>query len=507
MENKKQIFYRGLVKSCNYSCAYCPFSKHISKRELETDRVELERFVGLLEERTDVGAVQIVPYGEVLIHEYYWEAMAALSRLPQLEVVGCQTNFSFPVQRMLEVFQKAGGCREKLRLWCTFHPTMVSSERFLEQCDWLEKEQVGFCVGSVGVPEQREVLLQLRERLSDGVYMWVNPMDGLGRAYTEEEIEDFVKIDPFFPYLLKHTKAKSTKCKGCLGEALFVHSNGDVTPCNISKKKLGNIYESYDWAPSEALKNCGQRECSCFLAYSNRLDLPELLCFGKYPAFRMATIPKAMFLDVDGTLVKEGETVVGPQMAEQIAYWSRFARIYLATSLPYAHAMKKCTPVKSFLSGGVFANGGMVCLFAEKETWITKIDPEVLQMVIPLLKAFSMKVKTYEQGGSVYKVTGIGRKSLPASGVWPESDDFRERNVRQVYEALQEKLKAAGKDGQLNLVIEGEYLEITGCEANKLAGVQRICRHYDYEKKQVLVAGDSENDKEMLEFFTMSVLV
>lgn len=490
MENmtKRQIFYRGLLKSCNYSCDYCPFSKHISKRELEGDASALERFVKFVEQRTEVGAVQIVPYGEALIHKYYWKAMAAVSRLSQIEMVGCQTNLSFPVEQMFQIFQTEGGCKEKLRLWCTFHPTMVSVEGFFDQCKLLERQQVRFCVGSVGAPKQRGSLLQLREMLSEDVYMWVNPMDGLKRSYTEEEMTDFMKIDAFFPYLLRHIKAKPTQCKGCLGEALFVHSNGDVTPCNISKKRLGNIYQSYDVEAPIDIKDCSQRECSCYLAYSNRLDLPELVCYGKYPAFRMGIVPQAMFLDVDGTLVKEGSEEIEAQVVEKLAYWSQYTRIYLATSLPLAHAIKKCHAGKPFLSGGVFANGGMVCLFQEKETWITVIEQEVLQPVLQLLYRFSMKVKIYQREGKVYKVTGIGGRAL------------------QAYDLLQKKLAATGEDAPLTVLREGEYLEITDRKASKLAGVQRICKYYGYKRDKVLVAGNSENDRQMLEFFPMSVL-
>ncbi len=295
-ESKKQIVYRGVIKSCNYSCEYCPFSKHISQRELEKDVVELKRFVTFMEKnQLNAGAIQIVPYGEVLIHEYYWKVMAALSRIDKIDAVGCQTNLSFPIKKMLEVFETAGGHREKLRLWCTFHPSMVSLERFLEQCSMLEKEKVSYCVGSVGVPEHLKILTQLREKLPIFVSMWVNPMDGLKREYTQEEIAGFEKIDAFFSYLLKHKKANPQQCKGCLGDSLFVHSNGDVTPCNISKKKLGNIYQSLMfWEQKQdrgrehmKVEYCGQKECSCFLAYSNRLDCPELACYGEYPIFRM----------------------------------------------------------------------------------------------------------------------------------------------------------------------------------------------------------------------------
>lgn len=489
MENRtqKQIFYRGLLKSCNYSCEYCPFSKHVSKRELEQDAVELERFVTFVTQSAQVGAIQIVPYGEALIHEYYWRAMAALSRLPQVEMVGCQTNLSFSVKHMLEVFDEEGGMREKLSLWCTFHPTMVSVESFLVQCNILEQERTAFCVGSVGVPEHRDVLLELREKLPGSVYMWVNPMDGLARAYTPEEVAAFVKIDPFFPYSNRHMKANPKQCRGCKGEALFVHANGDITACNMSKRKLGNLYEEFDLSAPVEVNSCGQRECSCFLAYSNRCDFMELVCYGKYPAFRRAVRPQALFLDVDGTLVKEGCETMDAEIVEQVAYWSQFAKIYLATSLPLNHAMKKCNSIKTFLAGGVFANGGMVCLFEEKECMISSISPKSLTMVGEFLKGYPLKVKEYKQKGQVYKITGIGKQS------------------QAIYNALVEKCEEA--DISLTVVKEGDYLEITAQEADKLSGVLKICNYYNYNREAVVAMGNSQNDEAILEYFPMSVRI
>ncbi len=493
---KKQFFYRGLIKSCNYSCEYCPFSKHISQKELEKDSIELGRFVDFMEKnQLNAGAVQITPYGEALIHEYYWRAMAALSRIPTIDLVGCQTNLSFPVKRMLNVFEKAGGYKEKLRLWCTFHPSMVSQEKFLEQCSMLDEEKVSYCVGSVGVPENKEILMQLREKLLDDVYMWVNPMDGMGRLYTQDEIEAFKNIDIFFPYLLKRKKSQPKQCKGCQGDSLFIHSNGDITPCNISKKKLGNIYEFEDLNKQPLNENkeykevekCGQRECSCFLAYSNRLDYPELVCYGKYPAFRIPKIPKAMFLDVDGTLIKEGQDSIDTKVAEEIAYWSQYTKIYLATSLPYIHAMKKCRNITNFLSGGVFANGGMTYLFKEKKQHIISIESEDVDFVKRFLKKYSIKVKVYQHEGKVYKITGIGKQTT------------------QAYKELQKLINDQEKEKQLSLVLEDEHLQIMGKQANKLSSVQSICDYYNYMRDEVLVAGNSENDKAMLEYFSLSI--
>lgn len=79
------ILYRGSLKSCNYRCSYCPFSKHKeSVRELQTDRQQWIRFCRSLAERAavlDIRALLVAPYGEALIHSWYWRGFAEFTRL------------------------------------------------------------------------------------------------------------------------------------------------------------------------------------------------------------------------------------------------------------------------------------------------------------------------------------------------------------------------------------------------------------------------------------------
>lgn len=495
---KRQIIYRGSLKSCNYTCEYCPFSKHVSKREMEKDAKELERFVDFMVcdgESISAGAVQIVPYGEALIHEYYWKAMAAVSQISCIDVVGCQTNLSFPIKKMIDIYEAAGGIKEKLLLWCTYHPSMVSKEDFLKQCDLLESHKISFCVGAVGVPANIEILNQLRTELSHTIYMWINPMDGLGRSYTNEEIEAFKQIDAFFPYQLEHTKANPNKCKGCLNEAMFVHANGDVTPCNISRKKLGNIYlpeykemlvnVSGSEQADARIEKCGQKECSCFLAYSNRTDCHELACYGAYPTFRMAQIPQAMFLDVDGTLIKND--VMDDRTISQIEHWSKYTKIYLATSLPINHAIKKCSAVKQYLTGGVFANGGMISIFDANKTQIKDIRKSDVEFIEKCFKGNAIRFRTYEYSGITYKITVITK------------------NATQVKKLVTDEIRQMLYEKGLLIIIENNYIEITRQDATKLSGVKAICDTYHYDKQKILVAGDSDNDNEILEYGGMVV--
>ena len=143
---KRQWYYRGSLKSCNYSCSYCPFSKKKgSLREEQNDKAAFFRFVeNACDGEMVQGAVQIVPYGEALIHSYYWEGLARLSCNAHLDAVGAQSNFSFPVKQMLSCFKGQGGDIDKLRLWGTFHPEMTSLEAFVEQCRQLTKQKISY---------------------------------------------------------------------------------------------------------------------------------------------------------------------------------------------------------------------------------------------------------------------------------------------------------------------------------------------------------------------------
>ena len=186
---RNMIQYRGSLKSCNYGCSYCPFAKRPSSpSELLKDREDWMRFVGHLETQGEpYGAVMVVPYGEALIHDYYWEGLARLSRMGTMEAVGAQTNVSFDIERQLTIFKENGGRKEKLRVWATFHPEMTTVPLFAEQCRKLLSAGIRVCAGAVGVPENLETLRRLKEALPGGCCLWINRMDGLNRRYTEEE--------------------------------------------------------------------------------------------------------------------------------------------------------------------------------------------------------------------------------------------------------------------------------------------------------------------------------
>ena len=114
--SRHMLLYRGSLKSCNYRCSYCPFSKHPqSQRELEKDREQWQSFLKSYPQKAaalNLGALMVVPYGEAMLYPWYWEGLAQISALAQTDAVGMQTNLSFCAETFLDCYQKAGGIVE-----------------------------------------------------------------------------------------------------------------------------------------------------------------------------------------------------------------------------------------------------------------------------------------------------------------------------------------------------------------------------------------------------------
>ena len=481
----KQIFYRGYLTSCNYTCGYCPFSKRkMTERQKERDKEALWKFIAQMEQENTKHAVQIVPYGEALVHEYYWHAMAKLSQITLLEYIGCQTNFSFPVEKMLGVYEKYQGKKEKLRLWCTFHPSMTTIERFVEQCQKLELAGIAFSVGMVGNPKEIPKLLELRKQLPDSIYVWVNKMDGRKGNYTAEEIEIFQKIDPYFSLQMEHRKADLQKCR----KSVFCEADGSQYFCNLHAASKGKAVGN----------GCGKRECNCYLAYSNRTDIEELLFFQPYPAFRIPVYPKAIFLDVDGTIVPEGERELSDAMAERLCWLSKKCRLFLATELPFGEAMRKCRKIKDYLSGGVFAGGGHIRIQAEnKKIWeqiipLTKILSLEQQKILE--KKYQLKVRVYDKEKQIYRQTLITRRK----------EGWKAGELKQ----LQIELKRLAEEQEVSYTFHPEkrHLGITGINADKKNGVLTICQREGIALEEGVAVGNSKEDMPMLLLFPQSYL-
>ena len=427
-------------------------------------------------------AVQIVPYGEALIHEYYWQAMASLSQIETQDYTGCQTNLSFPIEKMLNIYDRYRGKREKLRLWCTFHPSMTTVDDFVEQCNKLKAADISFCAGMVGDPEEIPALLELRRKLPDSIYLWINKMDGLKNRYTPEEIEIFQNTDPYFFLQLKHRKADLTKCR----HSVFHEADGREFFCNLhaSSKRT-------------ACDGCGRKECNCYLAYCNRKDIDELLFFEPYPAFRIPRYPKAFFMDIDGTIVPDGEKEVSSLMANRLIELSKKCRLFLATQLPFNEAMRKCKKIWSCLSGGIFSGGGYIYIKrTNDDTWeminslkviFSKDEQKYLE------KKYHFHTRIYRKDKIIYRYTLISNRK----------NGWKSEELTSLQNELELLIKY--KKIPCTLHPDKRCFGITGENADKKNGVLTICQKEGISLDDGVAAGDSEDDIPMLKLFPVNL--
>lgn len=267
MDRCLTILYRGPLSSCNYGCDYCPFAKHHeTAAELALDRQQLERFVDWVTTRTDQRCdIFFTPWGEALTRRWYREAMVRLSWQPHVRRVAVQTNLSADLQ-WLEKSE-----RERIGLWCTYHPGEVTRAKFLDQCAQLQQLSIRFSVGVVGLREHAAEIAALRAALDRSIYVWINAYKREANYYRPEEIEQFVAIDPLFR--INNTRHASLGQSCRTGETVIaVDGAGDVRRCHFVPTIIGNIYEP-DFEACLQPRMCPNTTCGCHIGY---VHLPHL---------------------------------------------------------------------------------------------------------------------------------------------------------------------------------------------------------------------------------------
>ena len=260
------ILYRGSLSSCNYECAYCPFAKTSNTfAELKQDQAELERFVEWVARQPNQIGILFTPWGEALIHRYYRQAMVKLSLLQSVYRVAIQTNLSAPIDDLL------ASNRNSLALWTTFHPSQTTIDRFAARCHELDSVSIRYSVGVVGLKEHFAIAQDLRRRLRPETYVWVNAFKRDASYYSQHEMDDWLRIDPYFELNRRDYASLGSPCFA--GETSFsVDGRGDVRRCHFIKKVIGNIYDE-DFRKRLKPRACTATTCGCYIGYIHRPDL------------------------------------------------------------------------------------------------------------------------------------------------------------------------------------------------------------------------------------------
>jgi MoaA/NifB/PqqE/SkfB family radical SAM enzyme len=255
------ILYRGPLSSCNYACGYCPFAKRTeSAAELAHDRECLERFVRWTGGRvSDTLGVLFTPWGEALVRRWYQDALAELTALPQVTKAAAQTNLSC----RLDWVERCD--RDKLALWCTYHPGETTRDRFLAKCRELIDRGVRFSVGVVGLKEHFAEVEAVRAALPADVYLWVNAYKREPDYYPPAAVEALTAIDPFFPINNTRHPSRGRSCRAG-STVIAVDGDGTVRRCHFVREPIGNLYAP-DFADFLRERACPNDTCGCHIGY------------------------------------------------------------------------------------------------------------------------------------------------------------------------------------------------------------------------------------------------
>ncbi len=274
----RYISYRGYAKDCNYSCSYCPFVKEkqasseiFNKENLDKDEKYLNKFVNFIKNTKFENTVSILftPYGEALTKSYYLKALAKLSQLNHIESVSCQTNASFVAKNFLSFLEQEKADFNKIALWASFHPSMITAEDFSNNINILSNK-ISLSVGCVDFIKNKDKIVLLSQLLLPSIYLWVNKAEGNFKRNNIQGIEifDFSKIDPLYKFEKENFTCDINKCSAGI-DSLFVKEDGKTFLCHTCKEKIGNIYEDF----STEIKRKSTGKCTCYLSYCYRTDI------------------------------------------------------------------------------------------------------------------------------------------------------------------------------------------------------------------------------------------
>ena len=263
------ILYRGPLSSCNYGCVYCPFAKRRETVEqLAGDRAALERFLRWVEEQRPRGhriSVLFTPWGEALVRPWYQEAMVRLTNLPHVAKAAVQTNISC----RLDWVERCD--KSKLGLWCTYHPTETSRDKFLAKCRDLDRRGVRYSVGVVGLKEHVGEIEALRGELGADVYLWVNAYKRIDRYYDDGDLRRLEAVDPLFPLNNVRHPSAGRACNAGYS-VCAVDGDGTIRRCHFIKTAIGNIYAD-GWEAALRPMPCTNQTCGCHIGY---VHMPHL---------------------------------------------------------------------------------------------------------------------------------------------------------------------------------------------------------------------------------------
>lgn len=233
---------------------------------------------------------------------------------------------------------------------------------------------------------------------------------------------------------------------------------------------------------------------------------------------------KALFFDLDGTLLDSGKNIPPSAVEALLAARRKGVKVFVATGRSLrADRMLGWTQERRLFDGGVYSNGACLCLNGQVSyTWI---DPRAVRAVIGEVGRYpevhlslngegARHAFNYTPPRSILGPWGITPAdifSLDEEAVCHASKIlvfYREliNSTRPLPPELFPRLQACcGQWANMYLTDQGATIQVVSAGASKLAGIERVCKALGIGVEEIAVFGDDLNDLEMIRACPVSV--
>ena len=219
---------------------------------------------------------------------------------------------------------------------------------------------------------------------------------------------------------------------------------------------------------------------------------------------------KAVFLDLDGTMLPFGSTQARPKTVEALLAAKRQGiRLFVATG----RHLPNISGVPLDLFDGFVSLNGQYCVTDGEVIHDHAFRSEDVRQIVswldedPFVCAFLEEDRAY--------INRVSERFLAVSEMihlgMEVNEDYRDAWTRKVYQMLffmeeGEEEAILTRFGNLSCTRWHPYfVDIVPAGGGKDAGLQAMCRHYSLDPSEVIAIGDGENDISMLSWAGIGV--
>lgn len=241
--------------------------------------------------------------------------------------------------------------------------------------------------------------------------------------------------------------------------------------------------------------------------------------------FRGCLMIKALFFDLDGTLLTAGKIISQKTRAALESCRKSGLKLFVATARPplLSRMLSWDEDTLSLFDGGSYYNGGCIEIREQKQ-YISISDKIIKQTISHVFDydninialqlegeihafRFPLKYKSYRSWGIAAQNALVldQTQNLNTVKILIFYSDLID-SVTPIDDKLVTSLKALCLDtAQFYLTDKGKCIQIMARAVNKLSSIEKIRKVLGYQKDEIAVFGDDVNDIEMLSEYQYSV--